>query len=277
MLDSVETEYSVTLPVQTVLTDPQSFLVPFLRELLRYRAFTVNIEAQPSDSLVFLDETAVGIGTVRDLLFPAGRHRLSIIRDGYQTYTDFFTLSEDDTNIIAVLKKLSGVGQLYLSSDPTAAEVFVNEKYTGLTPLRILVPSETSVITLRKDGYRETAIPASKLLKRAKSGSVELPLLTTEEGDRVLGSARKYKKQAVTWSYIGIGMIGVSILLGVQQTLYEQKAELYRGKDADVYRRSRNTADTLSTLTYASSAATAGIFVFSFSKMLKYFYLNSSD
>jgi hypothetical protein len=169
------------------------------------------------------------------------------------------------------------VGELYLSTDPTAVEVFVNEKYAGMTPLRIQVPSESSVITLRKAGYSETAIPASKLLKRAKSGSVELTIPTTEQGARLVESARKYKKQAITWSYLGIGMIGVSILLGVQQTLYEQKAELYRGKDPDVYQRSRNTADTLSTLTYASSAATAGIFIFSFSKMLKYFYLNSNE
>jgi len=72
-------------------------------------------------------------------------------------------------------------------------------------------------------------------------------------------------------------MLGASILLGVQKTLYDQKADLYGiREDNDRYRNSLSTADTLFYLTAASSAVTAGIFTFSFLRLLKYFTLYGS-
>ncbi|KPJ89574.1 MAG: hypothetical protein AMS17_01285 [Spirochaetes bacterium DG_61] len=273
MLHRTVTKYTDTLPVERLLTDPQSYISPFLKRLLRYQTYSASVEAEPEDAFIFIDGIAAGIGRVEGILLPAGRHRVSVTRNGYEEYTDMFTLTEDGFRLSAVLRKKEGLGELYLDTEPQDAAVYVDERYAGQTPLRILVPSRNSVVTLRRQGYREESIGIVDLLEGEKA-AVTLRLLPADEGERLYDRAERLKRQAKILSYTGIGMTGVSILLGVQKTLYEQKADLYRKESNDErYRESLSTANTLSTLFYISSAVTAGIFVFSFSKLIHYFTL----
>jgi hypothetical protein len=273
LIDKTVASYSESISLESLLQNPQSYQVPFLRSFLKYRTYRVSIEADPQDSFIFIDGEAVGIGKVEELLLPAGRYRLSITRDGYEQYSDLFTLSEEDIRITVVLDKKKSVGELSLSTVPQSADVLVDERYVGRTPLLIQIPSERSILTVKKEGYSEETLRASDLLSIEKGGSFELRLLPIYEAEQLLVQADRLKRQARLLSYTGIGMVGLSILLGAQKTLSEQRADLYRESNQERYEQARSSANLLSALTSISAAATTGFFIFSFSKMVKYFTL----
>jgi len=49
--------------------------------------------------------------------------------------------------------------RVYFSSNPDAAEVYVNDVYSGTTPLQLILPSKgTYNIEFRKDGYKNKVV-----------------------------------------------------------------------------------------------------------------------
>jgi hypothetical protein len=269
-------ESSETLSMQQLLNEPQTWLVPFFRTLLKYKTHTLTVEAEPPDALIFIDGRSAGVGKAQDILLPAGRHVLAVRRDGYEDYRDMFTLTEDGHFIRAALQKVDISRGLYLETEPQGATIFVDENLMGQTPLFIPLSPESSMLTIAMEGFREESIAISDLWEKVheeEEKKIHLSLLPKDLEKSVLDRAETLRKQAKILSYTGFGMLGVTIFLGVKKTLYDQKADLYRPINEDIYQQSARTARSLSALTYASSAVTGGAFIFSFIKLIKYFTL----
>jgi len=285
LTDRIDSEYSASLTLTILLSNPHEYLIPFFQNFLKYKTCRASFETEPQDSLIFIDGKPIGIGNVQNILLPAGYHRLSIKNDGFADHSDIFYIYEDGFFYRSVLKKAEKARSFSVNTDPPGAKVYLNEKFAGETPLDIEVSYDNFTLTLIKDGFKEEVINNIDLyidnITQGKDAHaqkrINLKLFPIDKKKSQYEDADIYKKQAKVSAYAGFGMLGLSILLGVQKTLYDQKADLYKiSMDEDRYRNSLSTADTLFYLTAASSAVTAGIFTFSFLRLLKYFTLYSS-
>ncbi len=278
--DSLDVQYSASHSVESILNNPKEFLIPFFKILLRYQTYTATLESEPRDSLLFIDGILMGRGYVEDILLSVGYHRITVKKEGFLDYSDTFYINDDGFYYRAALEKGKPTRSLHISTIPPDAQVYIDEKYHGSTPVEIKVPNENFTLTIIKDEYKEKIIHSSDIFREVRSDSymVEFTLIPLEEEEIQYKRAETHKRNSKILAITGVGMLGVSILFGVEKTLYEQKADLYQTEgDQDNYDRARNIANTLTILTVASSTVTGGIFTLSFFQLKKYFTLYSSQ
>ncbi|UCB45773.1 MAG: PEGA domain-containing protein [Spirochaetota bacterium] len=264
------TEYETSTDLFTLMNKPQTWLVPFFKNFLRYKTHTVAISANPSDSLIFADDRLIGIGESSEALLSPGYHRITVRREGYRTFSDLIHISRDDYTKHVVLKEEIQQTVFYTTT-PSAVRVYSGEKFAGETPLSVSITTQDRTLTFVKEGYVSKTVYTKEAMEG--KGKHQVELITEEDKEKILNQAELHRKSSETLYYTGIGMLGLSIILGIEQTANLQKADLYRGIDSVKHSQALDTTNTLSYLTAASSVVTAGIFVFSFIEMLKYFNL----
>lgn len=278
--DSLFTQYSASHSVESILNNPSEFLIPFFKEFLRYQTYSATLESEPRDSLLFIDGNLIGRGYIEDILLPVGYHRITVKKEGFLDYSDTFYINEDGFHYKAALEKGALTRKLKINTVPSDAQVYIGEKYQGSTPVEILVPNEQFTLTIIKDEYKDKIIHSSAIFKEVTSDGyvLELTLLPLIEEEVQYKSAETHKKNSKILAITGFGMLGVSILLGVEKTLYEQKADLHKiNGDQDDYEKARSRANMFTILTVASAAVTGSVFTLSFFQLKKYFTLYSSQ
>jgi hypothetical protein len=266
----VFTEYETSTDLFTILNKPHAWLVPFFKKFLRYKTYTVSISTQPPDSLIFVDDRLIGIGKSLESLLSPGYHRITVKREGYKSFSDLIHISKDDYTEHIKLKAEKQKPVLYTSMPP-GTRVYSGEKFEGETPLSFSLSTQDRTLTFVKEGYVQKTVFPQEAIEEDEKYQVEL--ITEEEKENILNKAELHRKSSETLYYTGIGMLGLSIILGIEQTANHQKADLYRGVDSAKHVQALDATNTLGYLTAASSVVTAGIFVFSFIEMLKYFDL----
>jgi hypothetical protein len=271
MTGRVTTEYTTQTTLYSLLNEAHTYLIPFFKNFLQYSIYTATIEAVPEDSLIFVDDRLMGIGTAKNILIPRGQHRLSIKSDGYREYTDFINVTEDNYYRRVELKIFESPRTLVVITDPEEADVYLNEEFIGKTPLELSLSEGNQILTFIKEGHDRLVLNTNNLSPEEKT--LTLKLTTTEQTEERYAKAETHLKRSIISSYSGIGMLGVSIFTGTQKTLYDQKADLYRGTAPNRYEDAQLAANILLYLTVASSIITGGIFVYSFIEMIKYFNL----
>jgi hypothetical protein len=260
-------DYKTQTTLYSLLNEPHTYLIPFFKHFLKYTIYTATIETEPEDSLIFIDERLVGIGSAQNILIPRGQHRLTIKSDGYRDYTDFINVTDDGFYSWVELKETEAQRTLMVVTDPSEADVYLNDEFLGKTPLEINLSEGYQTMTFVKEGYDRLIVSTTNLSPDEKT--LNLKLVTSKlTQDRYL-QAETHLKRAKILSYTGVGLLGVSIFLGTEKTLYDQKADLYRGTSR--YEDSRQKANLFTYLTIASSIITGGIFTFSFMEMIRYF------
>ena len=143
---------------------------------------------------------------------------------------------------------------LLVLTDPSESDVYLNEEFLGKTPLEINLVEGYETLTFVKDGHDRLIYNIENLPPDKKT--LDLKLSTTElTQDRYL-QAETHLKRAKILSYSGIGMLGVSILLGREKTLYDQNEDL----GGDRYKDLGLKTNIFTYLTAASSIITGGIF-----------------
>jgi hypothetical protein len=274
MTRRTDVEYTLDRPLADILRQPESYLVPFFRELLRYRAFTATILAEPEDALIYIDERLVGVGRAREVLIPSGPHRLGVKRRGFRDYTALFSAEKDGTVTAVKLAALEKTRALRFVSSPEGAELYIDERFAGLTPVEVLTSGEERSFIFVKEGYRHRLL--THLDIPPGGGEVEVSLIPLNVIEDLSAKAERYRKRANVSYGGGIGMLALAIFFGTQKTLFEQKADLYNGTDPQRYKDALRSARTYGALTAASAAASAGLFTFSFVEMVRYFNLYGS-
>ncbi len=117
----------------------------------------VQVMTDPSGATATLD----GLGDVTcqtpcQLRVRAGTHTLTITRDGYQTESRELAVGHDDIDFPLVTLR-SAAGLLLLTSDPSAAHVWIDGKPTDyVTPVRIPLPAGGHSISIQKDGLQSS-------------------------------------------------------------------------------------------------------------------------
>ncbi len=128
----------------------------------------VSISSNPTSAKVYIDDKYVGDTPIDNSKLPIGTHALKLTKDGYNDYTQTFTLASSDTSkaIPVTLTKTTTqpneqpantpkTGTLSVTSSPTGAKVYINDNYKGITPLNLNLNSGGYNLKLSKDGYMD--------------------------------------------------------------------------------------------------------------------------
>ncbi len=134
----------------------------------------VTVDSSPAGANVLIDGELVGTTPLTtDVL--DGTHRLQIELAGYETWRDDFTAVADEPQNLPEVTLKAADGRVQIQSEPTGANVVVDDEYRGQTPLVLgLAPNQTHELTISKSGYE----PASQMVQvgadEDKSLNVEL-------------------------------------------------------------------------------------------------------
>jgi hypothetical protein len=112
----------------------------------------IEIVSDPDGADIFMDGKIVGKTPLTMTDVSAKSHTFKIKKRGYRTYTETITIEPDQfANINTTLKR---EWILSITSEPSGAEVFLNNKKVGTTPFKYAFPDELELkIELRKKGY----------------------------------------------------------------------------------------------------------------------------
>jgi serine/threonine protein kinase len=115
----------------------------------------VQVMTDPAGAMAILDSNRdLSCVTPCALKARSGVHNVTLRLEGYQPEIREVNLANEDVELPLVsLRSANGV--LMLTSDPTAAEVFLDGKDTGYqTPARISLPAGRHIVAIQKNGAR---------------------------------------------------------------------------------------------------------------------------
>jgi len=132
--------------------------------------YQLSIATNPSSADVYIDNRYVGRSPL-NLTLEEGTKNLRIDRSGYETYYETFVLDRSISKNIT-LKPIVVNYQLSLITNPSSADVYIDNTYMGRSPLNLTLPEGTKNLRIEKSGY-ETYYE-TLLLNRSISKSITL-------------------------------------------------------------------------------------------------------
>ena len=136
--------------VETIIisSEEKVFDKNFSLELLPGEIF---IKSSESDSEIYIDNVYSGMGAIRKKLSP-GDHTISIMKDGFHTFSKKVLIVSKRINQQEIILE-EKIGSVKIISSPVA-DVVINGKSYGETPLNISLRSVEQNIELFKEGHR---------------------------------------------------------------------------------------------------------------------------
>lgn len=125
---------------------------------------SIYVSSSPGGASVTIDGNPAGqtpsTGSLKLGSIPPGEHTLSLTLGGYQTQTVSSTAQINTVSEVSVhldpVAPAPGNGELVISSTPPGANVFLDNIFTGVTPLTLAsVPAGEHLVSVRLDGYQE--------------------------------------------------------------------------------------------------------------------------
>jgi len=248
---------------------PREFLYPFLPQFLRYTIHRATFTAEPLEALIFVDDRLMGIGEARNILVTPGLHRLTVKSEGYLEYRDLVQVTEDGFTRHVTLQKEQRLIRYLITSTPEAAQVYLDEKYQGETPISIAVSPSNRTLTLSKEGYRTESVAVQNL--PLAGGSLNFGLIEAGIDKELREKADRHQKRSRVLAWTGLGVLGSSIFFGVMSTLKQQEADLYQGSDPGRSADAQKASNLYTTFLYSSLVLAGGIFTISFVETVQYF------
>jgi DNA-binding transcriptional regulator YhcF (GntR family) len=124
----------VVLPILNVRISAD--LVPLPQEEKEYGSISVN--SNPQEARVYLDNAYKGNTPINIRDVSTGRHKLRIKLAGYEDWVSEITVSSSRVlRVSADLKSQEEQGSISINSDPQGADIYLDDKYEGLTPLNL--------------------------------------------------------------------------------------------------------------------------------------------
>ncbi|MBP7563302.1 MAG: PEGA domain-containing protein [Candidatus Cloacimonetes bacterium] len=115
----------------------------------------VIINAQPAQADIYIDNQRIGLTPFQGEIL-AGDHQLMIQHPLYETYAANFKVEEGQSLTLPEIKLISKFAFLTLTSNPSQADVFVDDKLLGKTPLTDKeIPSDSKQLKLVYPLYKD--------------------------------------------------------------------------------------------------------------------------
>ena len=146
------------------------------------------LDSTPSYTKVYLNDIYKGTTPLTIDKLKPGNYQLKLSKDGYQDWIKKVTLVTSKTNtlsvsLIAKPKPAPVYGELSIESTPSDAQVFLNDKAKGTTPLTVdnLEPG-TYQLKLTKEGYQNWQQEITIIANQATRVTTNLKKLTPAYG-----------------------------------------------------------------------------------------------
>ncbi len=113
----------------------------------------VTVSSEPAGAAILIDEQPVGT-TPAVVEVPEGRQEISLILEGYKPWEGRVLVFADTPQTMPVVQLEKADGILSVVTKPAGANVTVDGRYRGQTPIRLsLAPGRRYTIGLSKAGY----------------------------------------------------------------------------------------------------------------------------
>ena len=138
----------------------------------------VRVESNPEGATVYAGEQALGVTPAVVELFE-GTHTLSVVREGFKAWDGSITVEPNVARELPLIELEESDARLRVNSIPRGANVMVNGRYRGQSPLTLdLLPDIDYQIGLSKAGYGSTVRQVRLRSGASESISVDLSART---------------------------------------------------------------------------------------------------
>ncbi len=143
----------------------------------------LDVISQPvASAKVMIDGKEIGHTPLRSFELDAGQHELRVVADRYLPSKKTIEVRGMGNRQTTEVTLLPGWGTLEIASDPSGAQVRIDGKEVGFTPLRTDPMAGTYHLELRKSGWK----PVFRDIKIEANETVKLPLIQLERVDGTL-------------------------------------------------------------------------------------------
>jgi len=112
----------------------------------------LSVNSTPSGASVYLNGTFIGFTPIVNYKVLPGRYKLGLLKDGFLPYSK--TLNVTGNNSISLnITLTSEKGHMSIFSNPPSASVYIDNKFIGVTPLRISLSPGIHELLISKKGY----------------------------------------------------------------------------------------------------------------------------
>lgn len=118
------------------------------------------LESTPPGAAVSLNGQPLGETPVIHERLQAGTHQVTLSRPGYQSVSLRVTIQNDLTTrkrVTMTPERRKSPGELVIESKPSGADVYLDGRWLGKTPLHVPVAAGTHRLSLRHPGYEASA------------------------------------------------------------------------------------------------------------------------
>ena len=171
---------------------------------------------------VRIDGKVVGRTPLAAFEIEAGTHELQVLADRYLPHKETIEIKGMGQRRSLTIDLLPGWGSLQISSEPQDAEVWLDGKVMGKTPLRLEPMAGEYRIELRKEGWKKML--AKVQVEAGKP--VDLPVLRLVKVDCVLNLTSNPPGAQITFDdrYVGPTPISLELVAGAEHRLTAAKA-----------------------------------------------------
>ena len=149
--------------MRTGLTVPVVFML-FLSALLvtlpaaaSGDSCTLTAYSIPDGAAISIDGTLIGTAPQQALSLSCGNHTVTMSANGYLDFTENLSLERGNPQaIVANLQRITDTGSVFIRSNPSGGDVYVDGILQGTTPLLVdaLSPGAHAIL-IRKSGYND--------------------------------------------------------------------------------------------------------------------------
>ncbi|MBD3223089.1 MAG: PEGA domain-containing protein [Caldithrix sp.] len=112
----------------------------------------LSISSEPVNAVVFLNGQQRGKTPITLDQISAGTHRIALEKEGFQSFTE--TISVHSGQTLSYHRDLNPLIVVTIQSDPAEAEVEIDEKFIGHTPLKTNIAKNSKInIVIQKKGF----------------------------------------------------------------------------------------------------------------------------
>ncbi len=222
-LSGYEESFTFTDNLETIYKNTDKHFSHLISKIRGSEAVKIRAESEPPGAMVFLDEQYLGRTPAEAEVIPSD-YSYQFSLDGHRTVNG--SVSETEIQKGAVIKAelipVNSGAVLEVTSEPEGAEVFLNMKFLGVTPLTARdLPEGKHRLRFSKEGYADRFTGVS--LKSGKKTAASVTLLEGSSEDVYL----KPDYVVMDWGYYDLAFASAlsSLAFYGGYWYYETKAE----------------------------------------------------
>jgi hypothetical protein len=166
---------------------------------------TISVDSNPQGAQIYIDDVPQNLTTPSNVPIPTNKNsfKLSVKLDGYYDASQFISIQDNPNQKFNFNLNQAANAYVSVTSSPSGAYVYANEKYMGVSPIKLKVNPGSSVeISVRKDGYQAKSQYTTVANNETKNLRFNLPAIKyTYTPSYTSGSGFTQKNSTTTVNY----------------------------------------------------------------------------